>query len=124
MKGYKAFNKDLQCRDYQFVVGSVFTKEGKLEICSNGFHFCEKLKDIFEYYPKTMDTRVCEVEALGEVITEGDKSVTSSIRITRELSREEISRLTDNFKFNSGNCNSGDRNSGNYNSGTPSRADS
>ena len=42
MKGYKAFNKDLQCRDYQFVVGSVFTKEGKLEICSNGFHFCEK----------------------------------------------------------------------------------
>ena len=77
---------------------------------------------MFNYYSKSYDTRVCEVEAIGEVKTEGDKSVTDKIKIVRELSKDEIKALTDDLKFNSGyrnsgDRNSGDRNSGNYNSG-------
>jgi hypothetical protein len=112
MKGYKAFNKDLKCRGFQFVVGKTYKIEGKLKICEAGFHFCEKLNSVYNYYPKSVDTRVCEVESLGLVDTKDDKSCTNHIKIIRELSKEEISLLTDDLKFNSG-----DRNSGHYNSG-------
>lgn len=33
MKGYKGFNKDLTCRDYQFEIGKEFVHEGKIELC-------------------------------------------------------------------------------------------
>ena len=37
--GFKGFDKDLKCRDYQYEVGKKFEEEGKIEACSNGFHF-------------------------------------------------------------------------------------
>ena len=37
-KGFKAFNKDLQCRDFQYEVGQNYTLEGKIAICERGFH--------------------------------------------------------------------------------------
>ena len=104
MKGYKAFDKNLKCRDMQFRVGESFSVSGEIIPCKNGIHFCEKLKDVYEYYPKTYDTRICEVEVRegAVLITDGDKSVTSNLKILRELSEEEIKNLTDDLKFNSG----------------------
>ena len=117
MKGYKAFDKDLKCRELQYTVGKTTKIKGSIELCKNGLHFCEKLTSVFNYYPKTEHTRVCEVESSSNVITENDKSVTDSLKIIRELSKEEIKQLTDSFKFNSGDYNSGQFNSGQYNSG-------
>jgi hypothetical protein len=117
MKGFKAFDKNLQCRGFQFEVGQTFGVDGELSVCNNGFHFCEQLKDVYNYYPRSYDTRICMVDALGEVKTEEDKSCTSEIFILAELDKDEIKRLTDDLRFNSGNRNSGNRNSGDYNSG-------
>ena len=116
-KGYKAFDSNLACRGFQFVVGVTYTQKEDLRICNNGFHFCEQLKDVYNYYPKNYYTRICEIEATGEVQTEGVKSCTSQIRIIRELTKDEIKALTDDLKFNSGNRNSGYYNSGDFNSG-------
>ena len=116
MKGYKAFDKDLKCRNFEFKVGHTYSITGELKICSNGFHFCEKLEDVYEYYPKSIDTRICEVEALGSSVTEDNKTATSTIKIIRELTEKEILNFWIN-KTNSGNRNSGNRNSGNRNSG-------
>ena len=89
MKGYKAFNYDFTCRDFQYEVGKTYEIEGKLKICENGFHFCEELGDVFRYYNFIPVTRVAEVEVLGDVINEGNKSCTDKIKIVRELSLME-----------------------------------
>ena len=115
IKGYNAMNEDMTCRKFKFTVGQEYTVD-KLEMCNSGFHFCKNLLDVYNYYPKTEKTIICEIEAFGEVLDEGDKSVTRQIKIVRQLSYQEIlgTVLKNN---NSGNRNSGDGNSGNRNSG-------
>lgn len=115
VKGYKAFNSDLTCRGMQYEVGKEYTHDGDISLCEQGFHFCEQLTDCYQYY--NSKSRICEVEALGEVKTDDTKSVTDHIRIVRELTREEIVALANVGVDNTGVCNSGDCNSGNRNSG-------
>ena len=115
MKGYKAFDSDLTCRGMQYEVGKEYTHDGDISLCEQGFHFCEQLTDCYQYY--NSKSRICEVEALGEVKTDDTKSVTDHIRIMRELTREEIVALANVGVDNTGVCNSGDWNSGNRNSG-------
>ena len=41
IKGYKGFDKDLQCRGFQYKVGETFEEKGTIKACESGFHFCE-----------------------------------------------------------------------------------
>lgn len=50
MKGYKVFNPDWTCRDFQYEVGQTYTHDGDIEVCKAGFHFCQKPADCFDYY--------------------------------------------------------------------------
>lgn len=98
MKGYKAFNYDFTCRNFQYEVGKTYEIEGELKICENGFHFCEELEDVFRYYDFIPTTRVAEVEILGNVITDFNKSCTDKIKIVRELSlREQLEIMGINY---------------------------
>ena len=49
MKGYKGFNKDLTCRGFQYREGESFETD-KADLCSSGFHACERPLDVFGYY--------------------------------------------------------------------------
>ena len=111
MRGYKAFNSDLTCRDMQYEVGKEYKFDGKPIPCRQGFHFCETISDCYEFYPMEDDTRICEVEALGEITQEGVKFVTNYIKVLAEVTGENLK------KGNSGSSNSGYRNSGYNNSG-------
>ena len=115
VKGYKAFDSDLTCRDMQYEVGKEYRCHGDISLCDWGFHFCEKLTDCYKFYNR--GSRICEVEAIGKVKTDGTKSVTDHIRIVCELTSDEIAALENTGKDNTGLCNSGNRNSGNCNSG-------
>ena len=85
--------------------------------CHIGFHFCKTIAETYRFYPISDDTRICKVEALGEVRTDdGIKYCTNSIRIVEEIT-EDWKRKGNSSASNSGYCNSGDCNSGNYNSG-------
>ena len=126
MKGYKAFDKDMQCRDYQFEIGKTYTFDGNPIPCRQGFHFCKSVADCFSYYPRNEDTRVCEVEAIGDVETDDDvKYCTNKIMIMREVENpREASNASvsssgycNSGYWNSGDCNSGDWNAGNRNWG-------
>ena len=121
MKGYKAFNSDLTCLGMQYEVGKEYTHDGDISLCKQGFHFCEQLTGCYQYYDSK--SRICEVEALGEVKSDGIKSVTDHIRIVRELAQEEIVALANVSVDNAGVCNSGNRNSGDWNTGNYNSGD-
>ena len=124
MIGYKAFDENLQCRGFQFEVGKTYeTGRAKedLRLCSDTvFHFCRELhriENVSDYC--ISNSRVCEVIAEGDVVTDGDKYGTNKLTILREIPREELNEYNscNSGNCNSGNCNSGNRNSGNCNSG-------
>ena len=123
MKGYKVFNSDWTCRGFQYKVGKTYEHEGEISPCNSGFHFCKRAVDCFNYYPFNSDNRVAEVKALGEIKTDGDKSVTNKIKIIRELSWHEVLELVNTGNRNTGNRNSGDWNSGDCNSGNRNSGD-
>ena len=116
MRGYKATNKDGTCRDMLFEVGKIYNIDTELKLCNKGIHFCKEMLNVYNYYQKSIDTRIFEVEALGSILTEGDKSCTNKIKIIRELSTLEILDFVIKNN-NSGHRNSGNHNSGQYNSG-------
>ena len=95
---YKAFNKDLTCRDFHFEVGKTYEHKGKVEACSSGFHACENPMDTWSYYDLT-DSRFCVVEMSGEVSRHSDDSKIAAARITikAELSLPQI--ITDAIKL-------------------------
>ena len=118
MKGYKAFLSDMTTRhgdNTVYEVGKTYTVEGEVKICENGYHFCKKCVDVYDYYSKPC--RICEVNVTGAVQTQGNKSVGRKLKILRELTADEISSLCNSGNWNSGDWNSGNRNSGNRNSG-------
>lgn len=66
VKGFKGFNQDLTCRGFQYEIGKTYEYNGKIELCSSGFHFCRKLQDVYRFYDlKT--SRICEIEADGKI---------------------------------------------------------
>ena len=88
--GFKGFDKDLKCRDYQYEVGKEFEEKGKIEACSNGFHFCENPLDVLGYYPPSMKkglSRYCIVEGSGNIDKDGDdtKVACSKLHISAEI---------------------------------------
>ena len=117
MKGYKVFDPNMQCRGFQFEVGKTYEQKGNLKICNNGFRFCEKLVDCYEYYNFNSDNKVAEIEALGEIDTDGNKSCTNKIKIVKEISWSEVLELVNMGKGNTGRKNTGDSNTGNSNTG-------
>ena len=97
MTGYKGTNNG-KCLNLQYEVGKTYElEEGNLKICETGFHFCNIFNDVHDYYPfSDKDTVIYEIEALGEIKDEGDKSVTDKIRIIREIPKSEYNKLSEN----------------------------
>ena len=122
IKGYKVFNPDWTCRGFQFEVGKTYKHDGDIGLCKAGFHFCRKASACFNYYDFNKNNHVAEVEAIGKVETENDKSVTDEIVIIREIPWNEVLVIanegTDCTGYgNTGDCNTGDWNTGNRNTG-------
>jgi len=78
---YKAFDKDLKCREFQFEVGKTYTHEGDVKICESGFHSCENPFDVLNYYD-LLDSRFAKVSIAGSLDKKGDDSKLCSAEIT------------------------------------------
>lgn len=118
-KGYKAFNYDWTCQGKQYTCPGIFEdcSANELQICKRGIHFCEKLGDCFDYYEFSHNTKIAEVEAMGEIQREGNKSCTNKMHIIREIPWGGVMELINVGKKNRGFDNTGDLNFGNLNTG-------
>ena len=83
MKTYKAFDKNLKCRNFQYTIGNTYTIDSHIIPCQNGFHSCENPLDVFKYYP--LDSRFAEVAPSGTILKEQDKTCSSAITIIKEI---------------------------------------
>ena len=91
IKSYKAFDKDMKCRDFQYEVGKEYEMDGHIECCTRGFHACESPLEVFDHYD-ILNSRFAEVEQSGTIDREeGSTKVCSSrIKIKAELKLADI----------------------------------
>ena len=83
---YKGFDKNFQCRGFQYEVGKEYKSGKTVKICRSGFHACTNPLEVWDYYP-VYNSRFAEVE-LGGVIDKEDcdsKICSSEIKIKKEL---------------------------------------
>ena len=83
---YKGFDKNLQCRGFQYEVGKEYKSGKKVEVCRSGFHACTNPLEVWDYYP-VYNSRFAEVELGGVIDKEGGNSkiCSSEIKIKKEL---------------------------------------
>lgn len=88
IQGFKGFDKDMVCRDYQYAVGGTYHEEGDIQACEKGFHFCKNPIDVFKYYSPA-NSRFCAVEGFGNISNGGDsedsKVAVSDLKIKAEI---------------------------------------
>lgn len=83
---YKGFDKNMQCRGFQYEVGKEYEMDGEVKCCNQGFHACKSPLEVWDYYDM-LDSRYAEVEQSGK-IDAGENSTkicSSHIKIKAEL---------------------------------------
>ena len=110
--GFKGFGPGMVCRGKQYAENTVF-EEPEAEICEKGMHFCENPLDVLEYYSlfddKGNKNEFATIEALAQHKTDGNKSVTTKLRIGAKLSFAGFFKATFDFFFANKKNMSGDR---------------
>ena len=88
---YKAFDKNMQCHDFQFEVGKEYEMDGEIECGKRGFHACKNPLELWDYY-KMLKSRFAEVEQSGKIDKDGKstKVCSSHIKIKAELKLADI----------------------------------
>lgn len=88
MIGYKAVHKDMTgYRGFRFEVGKPYSVGNNQPLklgTRSGFHFCQKLENVFKYY-NWDDCRIFEVETFGEVVSDNSESITKGIKLLKEI---------------------------------------
>ena len=118
---YKAFDKNMRCRDFQYEVGREYEMDGDIKCCNRGFHACKNPLEVWDYYDM-LNSRFGEVEQSGKIDEEGNstKVCSSHIKIKAELKLADIIKVgvewlkditsPSKFKTNGALNDNGDRN--------------
>ena len=62
MKVYKATDKDMKCRGFQYELGKTAEVDGGIELCEKGLHACEMPLDVLSYYAPGDGSRYFEAD--------------------------------------------------------------
>ena len=88
---YKGFDKNMQCRGFQYEVGKEYEMDGEINCCQRGFHACKSPLEVWDYYDM-LNSRFAEVEQSGKIDEEetSTKVCSSHIKIKAELKLADI----------------------------------
>ena len=88
---YKGFDKNMQCRGFQYEVGKEYEMDGEIKCCNLGFHACKSPLEVWDYYDM-LNSRFAEVEQSGKIDEEekSTKVCSSHIKIKAELKLADI----------------------------------
>ncbi len=92
MKAYKGFNKNFKCKNFQYKIGKTYETKKCIKLCEIGFHCCKNPINVFSYYNDPQG-KYAEVKILGKTKEIGDKTVTSKIKIVKEISFWDIFKM-------------------------------
>ena len=94
IKSYKAFDKNMQCRGFQYEVGKEYEMDGEIKCCERGFHACKSPIEVWDHYDM-LSSRFAEVEQSGKIDEEGNstKVCSSHIKIKAELKLADIIKV-------------------------------
>ena len=88
MKVYKATDKDMKCRGFQYELGKAAEVDGGIELCKNGLHACEMPLDVLGYYAPGDGSRYFEAEledVSGERRSDDTKRVGKKLTLSAEI---------------------------------------
>jgi hypothetical protein len=120
MEGFKGFDKNLKCRDFQYEIGGTYEHDGALSLCASGFHFCENPLDVFTYYTPA-DSRFAKVtgENVSDQKESDSKRVAAKLQIGAELSLTDLCNAGAKFILDRADFkNAKESNTGNYSAAT------
>lgn len=94
IKSYKAFDKNMQCRGFQYEIGKEYEMDGEIKCCDRGFHACKSPIEVWDHYDM-LSSRFAEVEQSGKIDEEGNstKVCSSRIKIKAELKLADIIKV-------------------------------
>ena len=94
IKSYKAFDKNMQCRGFQYEVGKEYEMDGEIKCCNRGFHACKSPLEVWDHYDM-LNSRFAEVEQSGKIDEKEDstKVCSSHIKIKAELKLADIIKV-------------------------------
>lgn len=88
MKTYKATDKNMKCRDFQYELGKTAEVDGDIELCKNGQHACEMPLDVLGYYAPGDGSRYFEAEledVSDEMYSDDTKRVGKKLTLSAEI---------------------------------------
>lgn len=97
-RAYKAFdliNNNIYCKDYTYTENEWSKTLDDIEPCCWGYHYCDNLFNIFNYYYEVIDRDIAiyECEVGDIVVPHDDKIVTNKIKPVKRLYREDVIRI-------------------------------
>ena len=87
MKVYKATDKDMKCRGFQYELGKTAEVEDDIELCKNGLHACEMPLDVLGYYAPGDGSRYfeAELEDVSDEKRDDTKRVGKKLTLSAEI---------------------------------------
>lgn len=94
---YKSNSNDLiTCKSKVYLIP---IQDNSLKLCSSdGYHYCLKLVDVFNYYTFKDENVFCEINVLGQFNEDGVKGITNAFEITRIIPTEEVHKIYEEDK--------------------------
>ncbi len=90
---YKGFDKNLQCRGYQYEVGKTYAHTGPVVQCVSGFHACQNPLDVLDYYDMVDGNRFAKVTLGGKIDRSDDKKwAAAELTVNVELQLSDLIR--------------------------------
>ena len=87
MKVYKATDKDMKCREFQYELGKAAEVDGDIKLCKKGLHACEMPLDVLSYYAPGDGSRYfeAELEDVSDEKSNDTKRVGKKLTLSAEI---------------------------------------